>query len=74
VNPDQAVELLRVPAPETLQGMKNGTMEAFSIGDPWPTRIAKDDIGFLAASTAQIWKSHPEEYLAVRSECDEDEA
>jgi bicarbonate transport system substrate-binding protein len=68
VNPDQAVELLKVPAPETLQGMKNGTMEAFSTGDPWPTRIAKDDIGFLAASTAQIWKSHPEEYLAVRSE------
>ena len=68
VNPDQAVELLKVPAPETLQGMRNGTMEAFSTGDPWPTRIAKDDIGFLAATTAQIWKSHPEEYLAVRSE------
>ena len=68
VNPDKAVELLKVPAPETLQGMRNGTMEAFSTGDPWPTRIAKDDIGFLAASTAQIWKSHPEEYLAVRSE------
>ncbi len=26
VNPDQAVELLKVPAPETLQGMRNGTM------------------------------------------------
>jgi len=68
VNPDQAVELLKVPAPETLQGMRNGTMEAFSTGDPWPMRIAKDNIGYLAATTAQIWKVHPEEYLAVRSE------
>jgi len=68
VNPDQAVELLKVPAPETLQGMKNGTMEAFSTGDPWPTRITKDNIGYLAAATAQIWKVHPEEYLAVRAD------
>jgi len=68
VNPDQAVELLKVPAPETLQGMKNGTMEAFSTGDPWPTRIVRDDIGYLAATTAQIWKAHPEEYLAVRAD------
>ena len=68
VNPDKAVELLKVPAPETLQGMKNGTMEAFSTGDPWPSRIASDNIGYLAATTAQIWKVHPEEYLAVRSD------
>ena len=68
VDPDKAVELLKVPAPETLQGMKNGTMEAFSTGDPWPSRIAKDNIGYLAAITAQIWKSHPEEYLAVRAD------
>jgi bicarbonate transport system substrate-binding protein len=68
VNPDKEVELLKVPAPETLQGMKNGTMEAFSTGDPWPSRISRDNIGFLAATTAQLWKVHPEEYLAVRSD------
>ena len=68
VNPNKDVELLTVPAPETLQGMKNGTMEAFSTGDPWPSRIAKDNVGYLAATTAQIWKVHPEEYLAVRSD------
>jgi bicarbonate transport system substrate-binding protein len=68
VNPNTDVELLTVPAPETLQGMKTGTMEAFSTGDPWPSRIAKDNVGYLAATTAQIWKVHPEEYLAVRSD------
>lgn len=68
VNPEKDVELLTVPAPETLQGMRNGTMEAFSTGDPWPSRIARQDIGYLAATTAQIWKSHPEEYLAIRSD------
>jgi bicarbonate transport system substrate-binding protein len=68
VNPNTDVELLTVPAPETLQGMRNRTMEAFSTGDPWPSRIAKQDIGYLAATTAQIWKVHPEEYLAVRAD------
>jgi bicarbonate transport system substrate-binding protein len=34
VNPNKDVELLTVPAPETLQGMKNGTMEAFSPAIP----------------------------------------
>jgi bicarbonate transport system substrate-binding protein len=68
VNPNKDVELLTVPAPETLQGMRNGTMEAFSTGDPWPSRIEKQDLGYLAATTAQIWKVHPEEYLALRSD------
>jgi bicarbonate transport system substrate-binding protein len=68
VNPNKDVELLTVPAPETLQGMRNGTMEAFFTGDPWPSRIEKQDLGYLAATTAQIWKVHPEEYLALRSD------
>ncbi|MFM8260427.1 MAG: CmpA/NrtA family ABC transporter substrate-binding protein [Vulcanococcus sp.] len=68
VNPTKDVELLTVPAPETLQGMNNGTTEAFSTGDPWPSRITRDGVGYLAATTAQIWKVHPEEYLAVRSD------
>jgi len=68
VNPDKDVELLTVPAPETLQGMKNGTMEAFSTGDPWPSRISNSGVGYLATTTAQIWKVHPEEYLAIRAD------
>lgn len=68
VNPNKDVELLTVPAAETLKSMKNGTMEAFSTGDPWPSRIAKDNVGYLAATTAQIWRVHPEEYLAVRAD------
>ena len=48
--------------------MKTGTMEGFSTGDPWPGRLIKDDIGFVAALTAQMWPSHPEEYLGMRAD------
>jgi bicarbonate transport system substrate-binding protein len=68
INPDTDVELLTVPAAQTVANMKTGTMDAFSTGDPWPYRIVKDGIGFMATLTAEIWKNHPEEYLAIRQD------
>ncbi len=68
IDPDKEVSLLTVPAAETVQGMRNGTMELFSTGDPWPARVVNDDIGYMAATTAAIWPVHPEEFLAVRAD------
>jgi bicarbonate transport system substrate-binding protein len=68
IDPDADVELLTVPAAQTVADMKRGAMDAFSTGDPWPHRIVADEIGFMAALTAEMWKAHPEEYLAVRKD------
>ncbi len=68
INPDTEVKLLTVPAAQTVANMKTGTMDAFSTGDPWPYRIVKDQIGFLATLTAEMWKNHPEEYFALRKD------
>lgn len=68
IDPDQEVELLTVPASQTVADMKRGAMDAFSTGDPWPYRIVADKIGFISALTAELWKAHPEEYFAVRKD------
>ncbi|MGI0486532.1 CmpA/NrtA family ABC transporter substrate-binding protein [Pantanalinema rosaneae CENA516] len=68
IDPDRDIDLLAVPSAETVQGMRTGSMDAFSTGDPWPYRIVSDDIGFMAALTEQIWQFHPEEYLAIRAD------
>ncbi|BBD57624.1 bicarbonate transport system substrate-binding protein [Nostoc sp. HK-01] len=68
LDPDADVKLLTVPSAQTVANMKTGTMDAFSTGDPWPYRIVTDKIGFVAALTAEIWKNHPEEYLAIRAD------
>jgi bicarbonate transport system substrate-binding protein len=68
IDPDADVKLLTVPAAQTVANMKTGTMDAFSTGDPWPNRLVKDKIGFMAALTAEIWKNHPEEYFAMKGE------
>jgi bicarbonate transport system substrate-binding protein len=68
IDPDKELSLLTVPAAQTVANMKTGTMDAFSTGDPWPFRIIQDKIGFIGTLTAQIWKGHPEEYLAMRAD------
>jgi bicarbonate transport system substrate-binding protein len=68
IDPDQQVELLTVPASQTVADMKRGAMDAFSTGDPWPYRIVADKIGFIPALTAELWKAHPEEYFAMRKD------
>jgi bicarbonate transport system substrate-binding protein len=68
IDPDADIKLIPVPAAQTVANMRTGTMDAFSTGDPWPYRIVKDKIGYLAALTAEIWKNHPEEYLALKAD------
>lgn len=68
VDPDRDIDLLAVPSAETVQGMRTGTMDAFSTGDPWPYRIVSDGIGYMSTLTHQMWKFHPEEYLAIRAD------
>ncbi|HEY9762614.1 MAG TPA: CmpA/NrtA family ABC transporter substrate-binding protein [Trichocoleus sp.] len=68
IDPDKDIDLLAVPSAETLQGMRNGTMDAFSTGDPWPYRIVTEKIGFMSVLTHDLWAFHPEEYLAMRAD------
>jgi bicarbonate transport system substrate-binding protein len=68
IDPDNDVDLLAVPPAETMQGMKTGSMDAFSTGDPWPARIVSNGTGYMAALTSQMWQFHPEEYLALRAD------
>jgi bicarbonate transport system substrate-binding protein len=68
IDPERDINLMPVPAAQTVANMNTGTMDAFSTGDPWPYRIVKDKIGYMAALTAEIWKNHPEEYFAMKAD------
>ncbi len=68
VDPSKDLDLIAVPAAQTVANMRTGSMDGFSTGDPWPYRIVKDKrkFGFMAVLTAQIWPQHPEEYFGMR--------
>lgn len=68
VDPNKDLDLIAVPAAQTVANMRTGTMDGFSTGDPWPSRIVNDrrKFAFMSVLTAEIWPAHPEEYLALR--------
>jgi bicarbonate transport system substrate-binding protein len=70
IDPNKDLDLIAVPAAQTVASMRTGSMDGFSTGDPWPSRILLDKrkFGFLATLTAQIWPAHPEEYFAMRED------
>jgi bicarbonate transport system substrate-binding protein len=70
VKPNTDLNLIAVPAAQTVANMRTGTMDGFSTGDPWPYRIVRDrrNIGFMAMLTAQMWPYHPEEYFSMRKD------
>jgi bicarbonate transport system substrate-binding protein len=70
IDPNKDVDLIAVPAAQTVASMRTGAMDGFSTGDPWPSRILRDrrKFGFMATLTAQIWPAHPEEYFAMRKD------
>jgi bicarbonate transport system substrate-binding protein len=70
IDPNRDINLIAVPAAQTVASMRTGSMDGFSTGDPWPSRILRDrrKFGFLAVLTAQIWEAHPEEYFAMRED------
>jgi bicarbonate transport system substrate-binding protein len=61
IDPTKDIDLIAVPAAQTVASMRTGSMDGFSTGDP-------RKYGFLAVLTAQIWPSHPEEYFAMRED------
>jgi bicarbonate transport system substrate-binding protein len=56
VDPNKDLNLIAVPAAQTVANMRTGTMDGFSTGDPWPYRIVKDrrKFGFMSVYCSAI--------------------
>ena len=57
INPDADVELLTVPSSPNRGKHENRKHGRFQHRRPWPLRIVKENIGFMSALTAEIWKA-----------------
>ncbi len=70
INPGDAsgassdVSLITIPPPQMVANMQAGKMDGFCVGEPWNAKTLKDDIGFTALNTQDIWKDHPEKVCA----------
>lgn len=62
------ISLITIPPPQMVANMQAGKMDGFCVGEPWNGKTIKDDIGFTAINTQDIWKDHPEKVCAFTEE------
>ncbi|MEN6629689.1 MAG: CmpA/NrtA family ABC transporter substrate-binding protein [Sulfuricella sp.] len=68
VNPFTEVKNITVPPPQMIANMRVGNMDGFCVGEPWNARAIRDNVGFTAATSQDIWKDHPEKVLGTTAE------
>jgi nitrate/nitrite transport system substrate-binding protein len=61
----KTVKIITVPPPQMVANMKVNNMDGYCVGEPWNGVAVKEDIGFTALSTQDMWKHHPEKGLGV---------
>ncbi len=68
VNPFTQVKVITVPPPQMVANMRVDNMDGFCVGEPWGARAIRDNIGFTAVTTQEIWKDHPEKVLGTTAD------
>ncbi len=68
VNPFTEVKNITVPPPQMIANMRVGNMDGYCVGEPWGARAIRDNVGFTAATSQDIWKDHPEKVLGTTAE------
>lgn len=63
--------IITIPPPQMVANMKVGNMDGFCVGEPWNGVAVKQNVGFTAISSQDIWKNHPEKALVVNAKFSE---
>ena len=67
VNP-KSVGIITIPPPQMVANMRVGSMQGFSVGEPWGSVAAAQGVGFTEVASQDLWKNHPEKALVVNSQ------
>jgi nitrate/nitrite transport system substrate-binding protein len=68
IDPDRDLSIIVIAPPQMVASMRSGSMEAFSVVDPWHHRLIKQGLGYSAVTTGELWNNHPEKAFTMRAE------
>ncbi|AFY65905.1 nitrate ABC transporter ATP-binding protein [Geitlerinema sp. PCC 7407] len=68
IDPDRDVQLQTIPPAQMLVDLKAGSIDGFSIGEPWNLRSAIEGVGITVATDLEVWQGHPGKVLGVRED------
>lgn len=66
--PMKSVGIITIPPPQMVANMRVGSMQGFSVGEPWGSVAADQGVGFTELASQDLWKNHPEKALVVNSQ------
>jgi nitrate/nitrite transport system substrate-binding protein len=59
------IDLIPIPPPQMVANLAAGTMDGFSVGEPWNAVAVGHGVGFTAIGSGDILPDHPEKALVV---------
>ena len=68
IDPDQDVDIKTIPPAQMVADLKAGSIDGYSVGEPWNIRAASESIGFTIATDLEVWLGHPGKVLGVRED------
>jgi ABC-type nitrate/sulfonate/bicarbonate transport system substrate-binding protein len=66
IHPDRDVRIVVMPPPQMVANLKAGNLDGFCAGEPWNSVAVQSQIGWCAATSAELAPGHPEKVLMVR--------
>jgi two-component system, oxyanion-binding sensor len=64
--PDRVARFVVVPPPQMPSHLRAGNLDGYCVGEPWNRLATLSNIGWLAATSAQLDPGHPEKVLLLR--------
>lgn len=74
IDPDRDVRIVVVPPPQMAVNLEAGHLDGYCVGEPWNSVAVHREIGWCAATSAQLAPGHPEKVLLVRRRFAEERA
>jgi nitrate/nitrite transport system ATP-binding protein len=68
IDPDRDVSLAVIPPPQMVANLKAGNIDGYCVGEPWNSRAVHEDLGFVMATSLDLWAGHPEKVLGMRED------
>lgn len=68
IDPDRDVRIVPLPPTQVAASLKAGLIDGFCVGEPWNSQAVEDGTGWVAATSEQLMKGHPEKALLVGQE------
>lgn len=66
IDPERDVRFVVVPPPQMVANLKAGHLDGFCVGEPWNSLAVSARAGWIAATSAELDRGHPEKVLMVR--------